>query len=76
MRSASIRRRSRGGITWTTFASARTDVSSMPATAPAAAARSPTAIATASSSSSSSGGSAAPACNWYPPVMPRLACTG
>ena len=54
---ASIRRRSRGGISEITLVSAWTDVSSSPPTEPAAAVRRPTAIATASSSSSSSGGS-------------------
>ena len=48
----------------TTLPSARTEVSSMPATMPPAAACRPTTIATASSSSSSSGGIAAPACSW------------
>ena len=62
--SASTWRRSWGGITWTSLLSARTDVSSMPATTPPADVRRPTAIATASSSSSSSGGSAAPAWSW------------
>ena len=61
VRSASTRRRSRVGITCTTFASARTDDSAMPSTALSAAACSPTASATASSSSTSRGGSAAPA---------------
>ena len=62
--SASTRRRSRTGITWTTLASARTDESAMPSTGPCAAACSPTASATASSSSTTSGGSAAPAASW------------
>ena len=60
-RSASTRWRSRAGSVCSSLDSARTDVSSMPVTVPAAAARSPTATATASSSSSSSGGSALPA---------------
>ena len=61
--SASIRRRSRGGISPTTLVSACSE-DSAPSTALAAAVRSPTAIATASSSSSSSGGSDAPARSW------------
>ena len=61
---ASIRRRSRGGISAITLVSACTDVSSSPPTDPAAAVRRPTAIATASSSSSSSGGSEPPARSW------------
>ncbi len=48
----------------------------MPVTGLRAAVRSPTATATASSSSSSSGGMAAPAPSWYPPSVPRVACTG
>ena len=63
-RSASIWRRSRGGISAMTLVSAWTEVSSMPLTAPDAAVRSPTAIATASSSSRSSGGSEPPARSW------------
>ena len=61
---ASIWRRSRGGIRDSTLESACTDQSSIPATAPAAAVRSPTAIATASSSSSRIGGSDPPARSW------------
>jgi hypothetical protein len=59
--SALTRRRSRDGSTCSSFVSARTEVSSMPAIVPFAAVRRPTATATASSSSSSSGGIAAPA---------------
>ena len=59
--SALMRRRSREGITRSSFASARTEVSSIPATPTRVAVRSPTATATASSSSSSSGGISAPA---------------
>ncbi len=59
---ASIRRRSRDGITWTTLLSARTEDSSIPITVPAWMAEwSPTPMATASSSSRSRGGSTAPA---------------
>jgi hypothetical protein len=64
VRNASTRRRSRGGITGTTLASARTDASATPATPLCAAACRPTANATASSSSSTSGGIAAPAASW------------
>ena len=64
------------GSTCSSFASARSAASSMPAMAPPAAVRSPTATATASSSSSSSGGMAAPAPSRYPPVGPRVASTG
>jgi hypothetical protein len=60
-RRASTRRRSRDGMTCTTFARALTDASAMPVTALVVAACSPTARATASSSSSTSGGRAAPA---------------
>ena len=49
------------GSTCSSFTSARTEVSSIPATEPPAAVRSPTAMAIASSSSSSSGGIAVPA---------------
>jgi hypothetical protein len=49
-----------GRVCWS-LVSARSEVSSIPVTVPAAAARSPTATATASSSSSSSGGIAEPA---------------
>jgi hypothetical protein len=63
-RSASTRRRSRGGNIRTTFDNARTDDSSMPATAPPLAARNPTAMAMASSSSSRSGGSSVPPAIW------------
>ncbi len=63
-RSASTRRRSLAGITWTTFASTRTEASATPSTGLSAAACSPTASATASSSSMTSGGSAAPAASW------------
>ncbi len=62
--SAWTRRRSLVGRICSSFVSARTDVSSMPAIVPFAAVRSPTATATASSSSSSSGGSSAPAPSW------------
>jgi len=56
------RRRSRSGSTCSSLASARSEVSSMPATPPlAAAVRNPTVTATASSSSSNSGGSEVPA---------------
>ena len=48
--------RSLGGSTCSSFASARSDVSSMPVTAPLVAVRRPIATATASSSSSSSRG--------------------
>lgn len=48
--------RSRAGSTRCSFASARTELSSMPATLPPAAVTSPVATAIASSSSSSSGG--------------------
>ena len=60
-RSALTRRRRCDGRICSSFTSARTAVSSIPATDAPAAARSPTAIATASSSSSSSGGIAVPA---------------
>ena len=63
-RSASICRRSRGGISAITLDSACTDVSSMPGVPPAAEDWRLTAIATASSSSSSSGGSWPPARSW------------
>jgi hypothetical protein len=53
------RRRSRGGSTCSSLASARSETSSTPVNPVAA--RSPTTVATASSSSSSSGGSCAPA---------------
>ncbi len=53
---ALTRWRSRAGSTCSSLASARSEVSSMPAMRPCAAVRSPTATATASSSSSSSGG--------------------
>jgi hypothetical protein len=53
--------RRRAGSTCSSLASARMEVSSMPAIDPPAAVRSPTATATASASSSSSGGSSAPA---------------
>ena len=56
--------RSREGSTWSSLASARTEVSAMPVIAPTAAVRSPTATATASSSSSSKGGRQAPTPNW------------
>ena len=67
--SACTRRRSRAGITCTTLASARTDASAMPSTAPGApapcaAACRPRARATASSSSTTSGGKAEPAASW------------
>ena len=62
--SACTRRRNRAGITCTTLASARTDDSAMPSTAPCAAACRPRARATASSSSTTSGGSAEPAASW------------
>ena len=54
-------RRSLGGSTCSSFASARSDVSSIPVTAPCVAVRRPSATATASSSSSSSGGIEVPA---------------
>src|SRR5580700_5596312 len=52
-------------------AAARTAASSIPATAPPATARSPTATATAASSSSSSGGRPVPAPSSYPPYGAR-----
>ena len=58
---AVTRLRSRTGRTCSSLASARSDDSSMPVTAPPAPVRSPTASATASSSSSSNGGSVVPA---------------
>ena len=58
--SAFIRRRNREGRSCSSLASARREVSSMPATVPPAAVRSAIATATASSSSSRSGGSSAP----------------
>ena len=54
-------RRRWAGSTCSSFTSARTDVSSIPATDARAAVRRPTAMAIASSSSSSSGGIAVPA---------------
>jgi hypothetical protein len=55
------------GKTCSNFTNARTDVSSIPATPPAAAVRNPTATATASSSSNNKGGNTPPAPNRYPP---------
>jgi len=57
---APTRWRSRDGSTCCSLASARTEASSIPATEPLAAVRSPIATATVSSSSSSSGGSELP----------------
>jgi hypothetical protein len=54
------RRRNRDGSICSTFASARTDVSSIPSTMPLTAVRNPIATATASSSSRSNGGIDAP----------------
>jgi hypothetical protein len=59
--SVRTRCRSRDGSTCSSFDNARSDDSSIPATEPTDAVRSPTATATASSSSSSSGGTFAPA---------------
>ena len=73
---ALTRCRSREGSTCCSFASARTEVSSMPATEPLAAVRRPIATATASSSSSSSGGRLPPAPSRYPPATPGRASTG
>ena len=75
-RSASARRRSRGGNTCITLASARTEASAIPAAEPCAAVRSALTIATASSSSTTSGGSDPPGASWYPPPLPRTDCTG
>jgi hypothetical protein len=58
--SVRTRRRRRLGSTCSSFASARSEVSPIPAIKPAAAVRRPTATATASASSSSNGGSSAP----------------
>ncbi len=58
------------GSTCSSFTSARSAVSSIPATAERAAVRSAIVTATASSSSSSSGGIAAPEVSEYPPAGP------
>ncbi len=60
-RSAVTRRRRCDGSTCSSFSSARTEVSSIPATEVEAALERPTATATVSSSSSTSGGIAVPA---------------
>ena len=63
-RSASARRRSLGGSTWTTFDSALTDASDRAPAVSWAAPLSATTIAIASSSSTVSGGIVAPAPSW------------
>jgi acyl-CoA reductase-like NAD-dependent aldehyde dehydrogenase len=60
----------------TAMLNARSEVSSIPAMAPAAALRRPTVTMTASSSSRSSGGKSAPAPGRWPPSEPRGPCTG
>jgi hypothetical protein len=62
--SAATRRLNRDGSTCSNFDNARSEASSIPATVPLAAVRSPTATATASSSSNKSGGSVAPGPSW------------
>ena len=73
---ALIRWRNRDGSTCCSFASARTEVSSIPAIEELAAVRSPTATATTSSSSSSSGGITPSVPSRYPPATPGRAPTG